>query len=156
MHAKRLAVAFSFITTGVTLNPKLPWQILNFLSFVVRIARGMRRGKQALFSFWCDIFLEIPVVRITPLKYVLVVRVVLLEIIAFKDLRLCEKAVTYLGMNARIIFTCRDKRNKKCSVVYRIGRVVFVLLILICHDWIWNHFNKVLICLVLLPQINWI
>lgn len=91
----------------------------------------MRWMKQALFSFRCDIFLEIPVVR----QQVLIIRILLLEIVVFRNLRLYEEVVTRLGMNAKIIFTCRNKRNKKCSVVYRIGRVISVLLILICHDW---------------------
>lgn len=46
------------------------------------------------------------------------------------------------------------KEIKKFSVAHRVG--VFMLSILICHDWMWNHFNKVLICPVLLPQTNWI
>lgn len=105
---------FFFFIMAVTVNPDLPWQILNFLSFVARKAGNTRwRETSIVFIPMPHLSLEIPVVRITPPKYVLVIRVVLLETVAFRDLRLCDKAVTRLRMNVRIIFRYRNKRNEK-------------------------------------------
>lgn len=142
----------------VTVNPDLPRQILNFLSFEARKAGNTRWRETSI------VFILMPhLSRDSGGSYnATKVRSCYSRrsswnrrIQGSQTLRQSRDTLKNEGEN-NFYVDIAIKEIKKCSVAHRVGRVVFMLSILICHDWMWNHFNKVLICPVLLPQTNWI
>lgn len=154
MRARRW-VFFFYHDECNTLNPELPRQILNFLSFVARKAGNMGWRKQVLFSFRCDIFFEIPVFRIaTKVRSCYSRRSSWNRRIQGSQTLRGNRDTLKNENNLYVDFAMKEIKNATSRIVSHAE--VFILSILICYDWMRNHFNKVLICPVLLPQINWI
>lgn len=136
---------------SATLNSELPRQILNLLSFVERKAENRMRRKRALFSFRCDGFLQ--PFGTAPLKYTLVIRAVLFETIAFRNLRLREKCTKCLRNESEsYVDTQYQKKEIKNAASHFVSDVLSIFI----RNNLKYHFNKVLICSLLLPQINYI